>query len=160
MDVLSSLSKLESKPVDYTQQKIDINYIFKGNVSDGLQNLYQTTNSLWNDIKKRYNNIPNEVLEKECLEVLSNRNFTESGDLVKQKPAYMEKEAGGCGWRYYLCMGAATAAAIGCHAACEGSAIALTAGMGIPACVVLCATVQTYMAVECADKWCSKLINH
>lgn len=156
IDLLLSLSKMESKHLDYNQQIVELDNIFKGNVSTIFINFYQTSSSLWDNIKKRYASIPNEVLEKECLEVLSNRSATESSDLIKKKRSYMEKEEGGCGWRYYLCASAATAGAILCHAACEGSAIAVTAGMGIPACIVACGTLQAYAITECADKYCSK----
>lgn len=156
MDLLSSLHKMESKHLDYNQQLIELNNIFKGDAATIFTNFYQTTSSLWDNIKKRYASIPNEMLEKECLEVLSNRSSTESDDLIKNKRSYMEKEEGGCGWRYYLCASAATAGAILCHAACEGSAIAVTAGMGIPACLVACGTLQAYAITECADKYCTK----
>jgi hypothetical protein len=62
--------------------------------------------------------------------------------------------AADCGWRYYLCASAATAGAILCHGACEGTAIASTAGLGIPACVFACGTMQAYLIVECGDKYC------
>lgn len=59
-----------------------------------------------------------------------------------------------CGWRYYLCAGAATSGAILCHGACSGTAIATTAGLGIPACVAGCGIMQAYLIVECGDKYC------
>jgi len=72
-----------------------------------------------------------------------------TGDTNKKTQA-----ADDCGWRYYLCGAAATAAAIVCHARCDVSAIGLTAGIGIPACTALCLTVQAYGLVECTDKYC------
>lgn len=65
-------------------------------------------------------------------------------------------EDSGCNWRYYVCMAAATAGAILCHAACDTTALALTAGAGIPACFLLCASLQTYAGIECGDKYCTK----
>lgn len=60
----------------------------------------------------------------------------------------------GCGWRYYLCGAAATVGAILCHAACDGTALATTAGLGIPACVAACGTAQAYALVQCSDTYC------
>jgi len=60
-----------------------------------------------------------------------------------------------CGWRYYLCASAATAGAILCHGTCESSAIATTAGLGIPACVALCSTLEIEAMVQCHDSYCN-----
>ena len=59
-----------------------------------------------------------------------------------------------CGWRYYLCAGAATAGAILCQGGCDTTALAFTAGFGIPACVVLCGTLQVAAIATCADNYC------
>ena len=69
--------------------------------------------------------------------------------------AVEEGEAAGCDWRYYLCSGASTAGAILCHASCETTALATTAGLGIPACVVACGTLQAFAIVQCSDSYCN-----
>lgn len=53
-----------------------------------------------------------------------------------------------------LCIVAPSATAVLCHAACDTTALATTAGLGIPACVLACGLVQVYMSVECMDKHC------
>ena len=69
---------------------------------------------------------------------------------------YVEDVSGGCNWRYYACSSAATAGAILCHAACETTALATTAGLGIPACVALCSAGQAWAIILCADTYCKK----
>lgn len=59
-----------------------------------------------------------------------------------------------CGWRFYVCSGAATAGAILCHAGCDTTALATTAGLGIPACVAICGTLQVWALVQCTDSYC------
>jgi hypothetical protein len=60
----------------------------------------------------------------------------------------------GCGWRYSVCLGAAYSAAILCHAGCDTTALATTAGLGIPACIALCGTLQVFASVQCYDTYC------
>jgi hypothetical protein len=62
--------------------------------------------------------------------------------------------SGGCGWRYNLCIVAAGAAAVLCHAGCDTTALATTAGLGIPACVWACTTLQVAASVQCYDTYC------
>ena len=57
---------------------------------------------------------------------------------------------GGCERAYYLCMGAAMATAMGCHAGCVGATI----GLGAPACVAICVTIQVYQSYQCAKEYC------
>lgn len=56
-----------------------------------------------------------------------------------------------CGWRYSLCIAAATAGSILCHSSCIGG----TAGLGTPACIVLCGTIQAAAGVACIDNYCT-----
>jgi len=109
-------------------------------------------NANWNVLKTEYKSITQELLEKECAEVLSNK----FGKRKKYSGiASSEMKASDCGWRYYLCAGAATAGAILCHGACETTAIVTTAGLGIPACILLCGTLQAFAFVQCGDSYCS-----
>jgi hypothetical protein len=59
-----------------------------------------------------------------------------------------------CTWGYGVCIAGATAAAVLCHASCDTTALATTAGLGIPACVGLCATVQTAASLACYKTFC------
>jgi hypothetical protein len=55
-----------------------------------------------------------------------------------------------CGWRYTLCMAAATAGGIICHVGCIGG----TAGLGTPACLIICGTIELAAGVACIDGFC------
>lgn len=154
-DIITNLSKIQIEQLDYNSQLVEINNIFKGNVSQSLEYYANATATLWDNIQSRYSPISSDVLEKECAEVLSNRNPFIS-DPIRYKISRMVEDGGGCSWRYYICMAGVTAAAIVCHAGCDATALATTAGFGIPACLVLCATMQVSMGLECAEKYCQK----
>ncbi len=57
------------------------------------------------------------------------------------------------GWRYGLCIAAAVAGSVLCHAGCDTTALATTAGLGIPACVWACGTLQVMASVQCYDSY-------
>lgn len=59
-----------------------------------------------------------------------------------------------CSWKYYGCSAAATAGAILCHAGFDTTALATTAGLGIPACVLACGTLQAWAIIECEERFC------
>lgn len=61
--------------------------------------------SNWDNLKFQYSTITQEILEKECAEVLTKKyQKQKTSQNVAQREA-----APDCGWRYYLCAGAATA---------------------------------------------------
>lgn len=60
----------------------------------------------------------------------------------------------GCGWRYSVCLGAVFASAVLCHAGCDTTALATTAGLGITVCVAACGALQVFGSVTCYDKYC------
>ena len=80
--------------------------------------------------------------------------------LVKILPNQIDNDSksfsiAGCSWKYFGCSAASTAAAMLCHASCDATALATTAGFGIPACVIACGAVQAWLIVKCEDKYCN-----
>lgn len=116
----------------------------------------------WNTIKEKYGSQLTEAnIEKECLIYFKERkallNIRNLNTISTN--SYTPFVAGGevdspCSWGYYVCIAGAAAAAIICHGSCEGSAIALTAGLGIPACVALCVTIQSAASLACWQSFC------
>lgn len=145
----TQLSDLQTKNLPFSEQMARIDVIFKANLSQRLYEYMKVYKNNWEDIKSNYAPISQEILEKECAEVLSNR-YQKQQSLGNMT----QRAARDCGWRYYLCAAAATAGAVACHAACDGTALATTAGLGIPACVALCGTAQAYGLVVCGDSYC------
>jgi hypothetical protein len=156
-DVIKRLNLIKSKNLSFENQLIEIDRIFKTNVSSRLLNHMRTYSETWPEINKSYKNIPLEMFEKEASEVLydniqsKTQNQIISYSVDKNIKA---NKANDCGWRYSLCVGAATAGAILCHAGCETTALATTAGFGIPICVAACGTLQAYAGLQCYEHYC------
>ncbi|PZX60923.1 hypothetical protein [Hydrotalea sandarakina] len=159
--VLSNLSELRDRNLPYAEQMEIIDDIFKSQVSQRLEKYLKTHEALWISLQLRYEPLSQEILTTECAEVFSklheskmqNRNTVFSTSTEDVAVGYLD-DGYGCGWRYSLCVAAATATAILCHASCETTALATTAGLGIPACVALCGTAQVAAGVYCYDKYC------
>jgi|GEM_PF-1348586 len=151
LDLQSQLSSLQSKNLPFNEQMISIDIIFKGDISERLNSHMKAYSLNWNTIKSKYSVINQEILEKECSEILSRKKIKEKKNLNEPQSLYAPND---CGWRYYLCSGAAAAGAILCHAGCDTTALATTAGFGIPACILLCGTLQSFAIVQCNDSYC------
>jgi len=159
-EVLLRLQKIQSKNVSSESQMDLIDSLFKTKISDRLVKHIKVYTELSAKLNSRYISFSEDVIAEECARVLARST---KGSLKNREMSFQEKtmlytEPIGdidCGWRYYLCAGAATAGAILCHGACDATAIPLTAGIGIGACVFACGTLQSYAMVECADKYCS-----
>lgn len=137
----SSLRALESSNSTYMEQLTAINELFNEDITEILSQHMATFSSNWRVINENLGSLSNEEIEEATAEILRIRLST-------------LEAPNDCGWRYYLCMTAATAGAILCHAACDTTALATTAGLGIPACVALCATLQVAAGVQCFDNYC------
>jgi hypothetical protein len=149
------LSQLQNENLSFDEQMTAIDKIFKGTISVRLATHMKIYSTNWNLIKAAYSTIPVEILNKECAEVLRNKAKKINKNVAfREYDEFIESE-GGCGWRYYLCSGAATAGAILCHAGCDTTALATTAGVGIPVCVALCGMLQVWAISQCYDNYCS-----
>lgn len=141
-NVQSELNSLNAENLDYETQIKKINFILKTDVSIRYAEHYKIFNRNWSVINKNYPNIEVQNLEEAYHNVLA-KTDAGGGEL-----------SGGCGWRYNLCIVAVGAGAVLCHAGCDTTALATTAGLGIPACIWLCTTIQVAASVECYDTHC------
>lgn len=151
VELQTQLSAIRNTQMSYSDQLSSIDKAFQSRVSDKIEMHIKTYNSIWISLKSQYQNITQEVFANECAEVIKKHNekhVNRNNDLSAMLAA------DDCGWRYYLCSGAATAGAILCHAGCDTTALATTAGLGIPVCVAACGTLQAYAIVQCADSYC------
>ena len=148
-DFIKQIETLKSDHLSFESQLIQIDLIFKAPVSGRLKqhmNIYKNNMA---QILKEYGNLDNSILTKEIDEIL-----------VKILPNQIDNDSksfsiAGCSWKYFGCSAASTAAAMLCHASCDATALATTAGFGIPACVIACGAVQAWLIVECEDKYCN-----
>ena len=148
-DFIKKIEKLKSDHFTFESQLIQIDLIFKAPVSSRLKQHMSFYINNMAQILKEYGNLDNSILAKEIDEIL-----------VKILPNRIDNDSksfsiAGCSWKYFGCSAASTAAAMLCHASCDATALATTAGFGIPACVIACGAVQAWLIVECEDKYCN-----
>jgi len=118
-----------------------------------------TFKTSWKTISSTYETITPQMMEQEYGQVVAKLNkqvrlydyrfFDKNDDTINQLVV------ADCGWRYSLCIVAGGAAAVLCHAGCDTTALATTAGLGIPACVALCLTVQLAVSADCYADYCN-----
>lgn len=159
--IQNELTKLKNNNSDEATQLFKINELLGSEITMKVKE-YSTKFALrWSDLNKKYK-MTDEYLQNECVEIFKSKftekykNSVDSNTVVinNSAPAPPGSSGGagaGCGWRYYLCSAAATAAAILCDGACIGA----TVGIGSPACIILCATIQAAALVQCADSFCN-----
>ena len=152
-ELQTSISLLQNENLSFDDQMTSLNTLFKGNISTRLLSHMKVYNINWKSIQLIYKPITAEILEKECAEVLATK-LVDPKTLQSLTAMKAPVSGSGCGWRYYLCAGAATSGAIICHAGCDATALAATAGLGIPACVVLCGIIQVAGLTQCYDGFC------
>ena len=148
-DFIKKIETLKSDHLTYESQLIQIDLIFKAPVSGRLKQHMIIYKNNMAQILKEYGYLDNTILAKEIDEIL-----------VKILPNQIDNDSksfsiAGCSWKYFGCSAASTAAAMLCHASCDATALATTAGFGIPACVIACGAVQAWLIVECEDKYCN-----
>jgi len=148
-DFIKKIETLKSDHLTFESQLIQIDLIFKAPVSSRLKQHMSFYINNMAQILKEYGNLDNSILAKEIDEIL-----------VKILPNQIDNDTkslsiAGCSWKYFGCSAASTAAAILCHASCDATALATTAGFGIPACVIACGAIQAWLIVECEDKYCN-----
>lgn len=147
-DFIKKIETLKSDYLPFENQLIQIDLIFKAPVSARLNQHMSIYKNNMAQIVKEYGNLDNSILAKEIDEILT-----------KILPNQVDNDSksfsiGGCSWKYFGCSAASTAAAMLCHASCDATALATTAGFGIPACVIACGAVQAWLIIECEDKYC------
>lgn len=118
------------------EQIMKLNLLFDTNFGERILENAKIVNSNFRIINDKYNNINEGMLT-------SAFNYS-----------FKVNQNDGCSWRYYACLSAAYAGAVLCHAGCDTTALATTAGLGIPACIALCGTLQVYASVQCLDTYC------
>jgi len=147
------LSELASRNLSFEKQMQEINSIYKANVSLRLKTHMIEFKKKIDIIESNYGRVESALIKKEVDEVMSKKVPIQK---MKNNIQAATGRIASCGWRYYGCSAAATAGVILCHAGCETTALATTAGLGIPACVAACGTLQAWAIVQCSDTYCQQ----
>lgn len=156
-----------------------MNELFKSDLTAVLKN-HMTAVRNWDAMKKKYSNVNAQLIEDATKKVLFNKlldhlpipsskievlkkkywdtdvsKLEEASQEILMEYYYAEDSYDYCKWwKYTICSIGVTAGAILCHAACDTTALATTAGLGIPVCFALCLSVQTAGMLECAERYC------
>ncbi len=137
-NVQYSLNELQNKNLSYEVQLNQINSIFNTPISDRLVSHMNNFSVERKTLSNKYNNLNEKVL---------------SDSYIKVKEKEMNVNYASKGWRYKLCLSVAFAGAVLCHAGCNTTALATTAGLGIPACIALCGIIQVGLSADCYDNY-------
>jgi hypothetical protein len=136
-------------------------YDYLGEANVNFMNSFaQKYQQNWSSLNKQYSYISIQDIDSAVKQVYayrynaeaitSNQVFNIKSNAINSINYISINKANDCGWKYALCMAAATAGGILCHANCIG----LTAGLGTPVCVLLCGTIELAAGVGCIDSFC------
>lgn len=140
-ELIPRIDSIVNSNLSGNEQLIKLNELLNTDVSGRVKRNAEIISFNWKNLKTEYK-INEEILQK-AFEI----KLTEDKEYnSKVQP---------CPWRYYLCLGAAYSGAVLCHAGCDTTALPATAGLGIPACVALCGSLQVFASVQCYDSYCA-----
>jgi hypothetical protein len=145
-DVQISLNELQNKKLSNESRLNEINSIFKSPISERLVSNIRVLSEKWSKLEKKYNNLNEKILTDAYVKIRQKKSSNVQKIMVAPPVV--------CGWRYDLCLAGSFATAVLCHAGCDTTALATTAGLGIPACVAACGILQVYTSVQCYDAYC------
>jgi hypothetical protein len=151
----NKIQTLNDKDLHSTKESKFLNeYIGNENVLY-LTEYAKTYSIIWSKLNKKYNYISMQSIDEACKQLYAKRynsitGISSSISSVKTNSIISVNKVNDCGWRFSLCMAAAGAGAILCHVGCIGG----TAGLGTPACVLICATLEAAAGVACIDNYC------
>lgn len=139
-EIFYRIDSISNIGLSSNEQIIQLSLLLETDVSERIKQNGIIINFYWKILDSEFNNLNIELL-------------TDTFNFIKKNQTY-SRVKGNCGWRYSVCLGAAYAGAVLCHAGCDTTALATTAGLGIPACVAACGTLQVFASVQCYDSYC------
>lgn len=143
-EVIKKIDIIFNSDLSSDEQSNKLNTLLETDFSARIKENARIIDSNWKILDSEFDNLDEQLLTD---------TFNYGLNLDNQTFAIDE---GGCGWRYYACISAAFAAAVICNAACDTTALATTAGLGIPVCVAACGALQIFASVQCYDSYCPK----
>jgi hypothetical protein len=140
-EVTNRIDIILNSDLSSEEQISELSTLLETDLNERIKENARIIDSNWKILNSEFNNLDEQLLTD---------TFNYGLNLDNQTLA-----RGDCGWRYSLCLGGAFSGAVLCHAGCDTTALALTAGLGIPACVALCGTLQVFASVQCYDSYCA-----
>ncbi|MBW1298740.1 hypothetical protein [Aquimarina litoralis] len=137
-ELQNRLIALQEQGLEFNEEARELDKLLAYPVSTKTTEYSKNFSKKWSIILKKYGNVKQSDLEYSFAKVFEQNKSSFGSDYF------------GCNWRYYLCVGAAYAGAVICHAGCIGG----TLGIGTPACVLFCGIGMTYAGVVCYDTYC------
>ncbi len=104
----------------------------------------------WRNLNNKYSNIKEKDIMDASKAYFEQRKILAINENKIKSTSIKPNLLNQCSWRFDLCVAGVTAGAILCHAGCIGA----TAGLGAPACVLLCGTIQVAAGAECMKSYC------
>lgn len=139
-ELINKIKSIQNTNLSYSEQINELSSLLKFDLQDRIIKNHQVISRNYSVLNSKYTNLDYKTLES-----------TFEFDFKNSNVEYSKVD---CNWRYHLCISAAFAGAVLCHAGCDTTALATTAGLGIPACVAACGTLQVYASVQCFDSYC------
>jgi hypothetical protein len=141
-ELIPKINAIVNSNLSSNEQLLKLNELLNVNISERVKKNAELIGVNWKILKNEFKIIDDETLQKAFeINILENNQYS---------PKIMS-----CPWRYNLCLVAAYSGAVLCHAGCDTTALATTAGLGIPVCVALCGSLQVFASVQCYDSYCN-----
>lgn len=138
-DATNQIDIILNSNLSMDEQINQLSLLLKIDLSKRINENAKIIDSNWSILDSNFDNLNEELLTETF-----NFNLDDDSQTLSR----------GCGWRYSVCLGASFAAAVLCHAGCDTTALATTAGLGIPACILACGALQVFASVQCFDSYC------
>lgn len=141
-ELIPKINSIVKSDLTSNEKLLELNKLLNANLSERVKKNASIISINWENLKSEFKIIDDEILQNAFKINLEDNN------------QYFLKTMS-CPWRYDVCLVAAYSGAVLCHAGCDTTALATTAGLGIPACVALCGSLQIFASVQCYDSYCT-----
>lgn len=144
------IKSIIEKSDNLIELKNNLNKNFDNDFYEFLFNFKSQYVQNWDILNKKYTSIK-DIDIKEASILYFNRKLTFLNENKIKSNSFKANLKNQCSWGYDLCIAGVTAGAILCHAGCIGG----SAGLGTPACVILCGTMQVAAGAQCMNSYCN-----
>lgn len=148
----STINAIRNNSENKDELKYRLNTELSPKLFEFLVEFSNTNQQAWIHLNKKFSNLSAATINDACAKYFDQKTIMEINNENKiTSNSLTIKSNASCGWGYNLCIAGTTAGAILCHAGCVGA----TAGLGAPACVLLCGTIQIAAGAQCMTSYCN-----
>ena len=150
--LISQINKIIRKSKSPTELKDNLNTELSPMLYEFIIDFNKQNRKAWINLNQRFTNISENTIKNSCSKYFNQSTIIKLNNDTRIVANDIKlKSSASCGWGYNLCIAGVTAGAILCHAGCVGG----TAGLGAPACVLLCGTMQVAAGAQCMSGYCN-----